>query len=503
MNNVISVDIGGSKIVVAVVSEDGKIIEKEKISLPPKYEQNFLVEKILKACFPLKKYNPVACGVAIPGLCDIDSGIWKFAPFSGVRDFEISKTLSKAINLPVFIDNDVNLCALGEKQFGICKDQSDFLWVTVSNGVGGALYLNDKLFKGQSGNAGEIGHFYVGDDSYVCGCGKKGCLETFSSGQAIQKEYFKRTNKDLTACQIAERVKEDDIAKAVFERAGYSLGKSLSYVVNLLNVRKIVLGGGVMQSFDLILPSIQKGLKEHVFTQANENVDVEYTGLGYYATVIGAGALAHERYNQIYLGDKNMTTNQITKMFNDYAMDVIEGIKKTDFIALSEIAEKIVSVKDTNSTIYTIGNGGSASTASHICNDLLKGCGVMGHTGFKTECLCDSTAVMSCLANDFDYNSIFTVQLRAKAQKGDILIAYSGSGNSQNVISGITLAKEMGLTVIGFTGRDGGKMAKLCDIVVIAPNDCMEKIEDFHMLYNHSLTYTIAKILTEKYKEVK
>jgi len=191
---------------------------------------------------------------------------------------------------------------------------------------------------------------------------------------------------------------------------------------------------------------------------------------------------------------------QIKNGLENYVADLTNSIDKTNFETLSKIAEKIIENKET-ATIYTVGNGGSAATASHICNDLLKGCGVCGHTGFKTECLCDSTAVMSCLANDFDYESIFTVQLRAKAKKGDLLIAYSGSGNSPNVINAITLAKEMGLYTIGFTGRDGGKLAKLCDLVIIAPNDCMETIEDLHMLYTHSLTYVIARTLTEKYSK--
>lgn len=195
------------------------------------------------------------------------------------------------------------------------------------------------------------------------------------------------------------------------------------------------------------------------------------------------------------------TSNKIKNILTSYSKDVIESINNSNFDTLAEIADLIIKSKDTGATIYTVGNGGSASTASHICNDLLKGCGVCGHAGFKTECLCDSTAVMSCLANDFDYNSIFTVQLKAKAKSGDILIAYSGSGNSMNVINAINLAKELGMVVIGFTGRDGGKMASLCDVVLVAPNDCMEKIEDLHMLYNHSLTYTIAKKLTEKYNE--
>jgi D-sedoheptulose 7-phosphate isomerase len=191
------------------------------------------------------------------------------------------------------------------------------------------------------------------------------------------------------------------------------------------------------------------------------------------------------------------------EILSNYSKQVTDAIMGTDFSVLSDIAEALYSVKNTNSVIYTAGNGGSAATASHICNDLLKGCGVCGHTGFKTECLSDSTAVITCLANDFDYESVYSIQLDAKAVKGDLFIVYSGSGNSGNIIKAVNLAKERGLKVIGFTGRDGGKLAPHCDLYIIAPTDNMEQIEDLHMFYTHALSYTLQRKLSEKYTNVK
>ena len=124
----------------------------------------------------------------------------------------------------------------------------------------------------------------------------------------------------------------------------------------------------------------------------------------------------------------------------------------------------------------------------------------MGHIGYKAECLSDSNAVLTCLANDFDYESVFSFQLRAKGKKGDILIVYSGSGNSPNIIKVVALAKEMGMFVIGFTGRDGGALAHLCDIALIAPTDSMEQIEDLHMMYVHAISDCLQKKLKELYQ---
>ncbi|MBQ8389048.1 MAG: SIS domain-containing protein [Clostridia bacterium] len=184
------------------------------------------------------------------------------------------------------------------------------------------------------------------------------------------------------------------------------------------------------------------------------------------------------------------------KYLSEYSADLNSRIQKTDFSKLGEIADLIISAHRKNK-IYTVGNGGSAATASHICNDLLKGCAVGGNPGFDAECLADSSAIITCLANDFDYESIFSIPLATKAVSGDILIAFSGSGNSKNVLNAAVKARELGMTVIGFSGRDGGKLSALCDIILIAPSDNMEQIEDLHMMYVHALSCCIQKQLSK------
>jgi len=109
-----------------------------------------------------------------------------------------------------------------------------------------------------------------------------------------------------------------------------------------------------------------------------------------------------------------MTTKEMLK---DYVNEVANGLAMTDYGKLAEIVETLFEAKSKDLTVYTAGNGGSAATASHICNDLLKGCGVCGHIGYKAECLSDSNAVLTCLANDFDYESVFSFQLRADSSR--------------------------------------------------------------------------------------
>lgn len=178
-----------------------------------------------------------------------------------------------------------------------------------------------------------------------------------------------------------------------------------------------------------------------------------------------------------------------------YAEEVCTALMKTDFALLERIADVICRTKETGSTIFTAGNGGSAASASHVINDLTKGCRLEGREGFRTVCLNDSSVLVTCLANDFCYEDVYSILLKTLAKPGDVLIVYSGSGNSPNIVSVCRLAREMGVTVVGFGGRDGGKMKPLCDYCLLAPTDSMEQLEDLHVVYFHSLVCTLKEKL--------
>ncbi len=189
---------------------------------------------------------------------------------------------------------------------------------------------------------------------------------------------------------------------------------------------------------------------------------------------------------ECYAGSPNLKT---------YSKEVCECLMKTDFALLEKIADEIIATKQRGATIFTAGNGGSASTASHMINDLTKGCRIDGREGFKTVCLNDSNALVTCLANDFCYEDIYKILLRGLAKRGDLLIVFSGSGNSQNIVRACQTAKEMGLIVIGFGGRDGGEMKKYCNYCLIAPTQSMQQLEDLHLIYNHALVCHLSERL--------
>jgi len=194
---------------------------------------------------------------------------------------------------------------------------------------------------------------------------------------------------------------------------------------------------------------------------------------------------------------ENEIKRSMERAMRAYTEDCAAKVTGSDFAVLSEIAAVIMETKHTGTRIFTVGNGGSAATASHVCNDLIKGCRVHNRRGFDAECLADSLPVVTCLSNDFSYEDVFRVQLETKAKAGDVLLAFSGSGDSENVVRAARTANAMGLTTCGFLGRDGGRLKPLCRLFVIAPTDSMEQLEDMHLVYTHALVSAIRAQLAD------
>ena len=299
---ILAIDIGGSQFRTALATVSDTTLQFAPASgrsLAPDCtkEQLFaMLEESIAESAHGESYERV--GVTIPGLADPVAGMWVYACFSGIRDVPIAKILSaKYGNKPVFIENDVNACALAERQFGICKNTKDFLWITVSNGIGGGLILDGKIYGGHFGNAGEIGHFNVVEENgFRCGCGNYGCLEAEAAGPGIARRYAALLKKELphlSAREIADRARAgEEAAKSVFDTTGRLIGKAASYVVNILNLEKVVIGGGVSNAFDLLFPAMESSFREKVFRDANPQVRFEKTGLGLDAGLAGAVALA-------------------------------------------------------------------------------------------------------------------------------------------------------------------------------------------------------------------
>jgi D-sedoheptulose 7-phosphate isomerase len=154
---------------------------------------------------------------------------------------------------------------------------------------------------------------------------------------------------------------------------------------------------------------------------------------------------------------------------------------------IEEIVAVLQRARREGKRVLLMGNGGSAATASHFVNDLLKGATQPGQPRFKVMCLADNVSTLTAYANDTSYEMIFAEPLRALAEAGDVVLALSGSGNSPNVLRAMDAAKELGLTRLGLAGFAGGKLKAQCDVCVVVPSDSMQIIEDVHLAILHSV----------------
>ncbi len=235
-------------------------------------------------------------GIGIPALMDRD-GRLVLAPNLGWRDTPIRARLEAALGAPVYIDNDTKAAAMAERLFGACRDVEDFVYLTGHSGVGGGLVLGGRLYRGAQGFAGEVGHVTVEPDGRPCGCGKRGCLETYVSESAILAQAAERGRAfpDLWALTAAAR-DGDPLVLTLLDEVGGRLGFALSHLVNLMNPAMVVLGGNLSIAAGVFLPALNRALDRHALEPLRRDLRLLVSPLGPDAVPMGGIALAMEGF---------------------------------------------------------------------------------------------------------------------------------------------------------------------------------------------------------------
>jgi D-sedoheptulose 7-phosphate isomerase len=187
------------------------------------------------------------------------------------------------------------------------------------------------------------------------------------------------------------------------------------------------------------------------------------------------------------------------QFYQNYSKEVMHSLELMPWQEIGHMVQMLHRARLESRQIFVIGNGGSASTASHMACDLNKNTVMPGVPRFKVIALTDNMATLSAYANDLGYENVFAEQLANYGESGDILIAISTSGNSPNVLRAVERANDLGLFTVGWTGYAGGKLAALVDMPVIVPNDCVEQIEDIHLILEHMVTVALRKAAHSAY----
>lgn len=303
---VIGLDMGTTKLRFGIIDLYGNIVKKETKRFTKFMTKENMVDLMKESIYSLLSHekislnNIVGIGIGVHGLVDPIKGISIFAPAFGWTNLSIKEIFEDEFNLDVYIDNDVRVMALGEKWFGHGKNINDFICINIGTGIGSGIYIDGSLYRGFSNGAGEIGHISL-EDSLICNCGNKGCLDKLASAQGIVRRFNELKEKNMKTerieCEFNSKkvfeyaVNKDYEATKVIQDTGVYIGKAISSAVNLLNPEMVVIGGGVANSWDLIYPTIKNEISCRSLKNNLKGLKILRTKLGDEAGLIGAGTL--------------------------------------------------------------------------------------------------------------------------------------------------------------------------------------------------------------------
>lgn len=310
----IGIDLGGTNTKLALVNDKGRIVTRRLILTTEYPARETFIEAIsdcIKEILATRKLKLKAIrgiGIGTPGLVDSRRGIvYSLTNIPGWDKVPLKRMLEKKTRLPVFVDNDVNLMALGEFKFGAGRGAKNLVCLTLGTGVGGGIIIDGRLYRGVTLSAGEIGHICVNENGPQCNCGGRGCLERYVGNKYIvalaarkirqgkKTIITKLVNNDLskvTPFILSKAARRgDELAVSIWQETGKHLGVALAGVVNLLNPEVIVIGGGVANAGKVLFDALRKTVRERAMEIPAKAVKIVRAKLGEDAGIMGAVTL--------------------------------------------------------------------------------------------------------------------------------------------------------------------------------------------------------------------
>lgn len=288
-------DIGGTKTAVCIADLKGNIIENCKFPTDAHLGAQSLVERIADCYDILSKKSNIPkediafAGVASPGPLDLKSGKILHIATMGFRNVPIKEMLEKALNLPVFLENDANCAALAETVIGAGKGAESVVYVTISTGIGCGITVNGKILSGFCSSAGEVGHLTVVPDGKECSCGKKGCLELYSSGTSISKTASELKGHYIDTKDVFALAKLGDSEMMdVIRDATEKLALGLSHIIQIIDPEVIVLGGSVTKDYDVFSNLLHSALKKYTQPIENRKLSIKISEFDGEQVILGA-----------------------------------------------------------------------------------------------------------------------------------------------------------------------------------------------------------------------
>jgi glucokinase len=310
MKVALGIDIGGTNTVFGFINEEGQCLASG--SIPTQKHaciEDYLDELFSNIDLALKeakdKMEVIGIGIGAPNASYYTGAIEDAANLRWKGSIPLVDLVKKRMDVPVMITNDANAAAMGEKVFGAAKGMDNFMVITLGTGLGSGIVVNGDLLYGHDGFAGEVGHMIVRKSGRECGCGRKGCLETYVSATGVKRTVYKLLARhlgdselrqvpfsDLTAKMVAEAAgRGDEVAKETFTYTARMLGEVLANVVAVTSPGAIFLFGGLTKAGDILFEPVRETLEKNLMNIYKGKIKVLPSGIEENAAVLGAAAL--------------------------------------------------------------------------------------------------------------------------------------------------------------------------------------------------------------------
>lgn len=312
---VVGVGIRRMEVSVGIADLHGNIIVKKKVLLKKNDDQKRILKKLIKLIYEtikdsgLEREKLIGIGIGSPGPLYAHSGVILSPPnFPGWHNVPLKQLIEKEFKIPVFIDNDANTAALGEKWFGAGQGVDNFIYLLLGEGVGAGIVINREIYRGVDGIAGEVGHTSISLRGKRCECGNYGCLENFISYSAIisrARQLISSGRRTMLSKMLGEKLEEmkmvvirkaaqggDKMALQLIKEIARPLGIGIANLVNLFNTKTIIIGGQLVYAGEILLEPVRKIVEKRAYAAATHNVRIIATQLGEEVYVVGAVALA-------------------------------------------------------------------------------------------------------------------------------------------------------------------------------------------------------------------
>ncbi|GJJ25880.1 xylose repressor [Bacillus velezensis] len=296
----VGIDVGVDYINGILTDLEGTIVLDQHHHLEcnsPEITKDILIEMIhhFIANMPQSPYGLIGIGICVPGLIDKNQKI-VFAPNSNWRDIDLKSFIQKKFNMPVFIENEANAGAYGEKVFGAAKNHDNMIYASIGTGIGIGVIINNDLYRGVGGFSGEMGHMTIDFNGPKCSCGNRGCWELYASEKALIKS-LKTKEKKVSTQDIIDLAHLNDIGTLhALQNFGFYLGIGLTNILNTFNPQAIILRNSIIESHPMVLHSIKSEVSSRVYSHLDNSYELLPSFLGKNAPALGMSSIVIDHF---------------------------------------------------------------------------------------------------------------------------------------------------------------------------------------------------------------